>query len=344
MPAKKNMTIIVVPDTGKRTVSFRFSLLWLTPLAVLLVALILTVTLQSKVNNTMEAKLVELDSLRRTNRLQEAELESLRNRVTETDQRLTELQALETQLKEIVGQAIPSRGGSTVDPANVSGRGGPPDASQSGTNLPSLSAMLPPDVRAYLFAKRDTLPMNLREPAAHKPEAGAAEATLESLKLRLDRQVGAMDRLMVELTDSKQAVLDHMDFVAHRPSGLPVSGGVFTDRFGWRWSPFGWGRQWHDGLDIAHDYWTPAVATADGVVVLSGWKSGGYGYTVVIDHGYGFVTMYAHLSDTKPAVGTEVSRGDVIGWVGNTGNSTGPHLHYEVHVNGVPVDPIKYLQ
>ncbi|HYG59898.1 MAG TPA: M23 family metallopeptidase, partial [Symbiobacteriaceae bacterium] len=81
-----------------------------------------------------------------------------------------------------------------------------------------------------------------------------------------------------------------------------------------------------------------------GTVVHAGWMVGGYGYTVVIDHGYGFTTLYAHFDEVNSSVGDVVSRGDVIGWVGSTGNSTGPHVHYEVHVNGVPVDPMRYAQ
>lgn len=339
------MTVIVVPETGKRTVTFRFSLLWLTPLAVLILGLALAVYLQHESNQSMHAKLTELDTLRRTNRLQEAEIETLRNKVTETDQKLSELEVLENQLRDIVGQGLPSRGSSIqIDPVHMNGRGGPPDSERATANLPTLGSMLPPDVRAYLFTRRDTLPMHLRQPAVHQEDPAAALTTVDDLKARLDQQLGTMTRLSSELAEGKETVLAQLDYLAHRPSGLPVSGGLFTDRFGWRWSPFGWGRQWHDGLDIAHDTGEPVVATADGIVIHAGWKSGGYGYTVMIDHGYGFVTMYAHLDDYKPDVWQEVKRGQVIGWVGDTGNSTGPHLHYEVHVNGVPNDPVKYLQ
>ncbi|HWI63835.1 MAG TPA: M23 family metallopeptidase [Symbiobacteriaceae bacterium] len=345
MSSSRKLTVIVVPETGKRTLTFRFSLLWFVPVVAVVTVLALAVFWQTRTNHLLETRLVELDTLRRTNRLQEAEIETLRNKATQTDQKLTELEALEQQLREIVGQNMPSRSGtSSLEPVHTAGRGGPPAADQTLTNMPSLGSMLPPDVRAYLFTKRDTLPMDLREPQTRKDDRKLTQTTVAELDTQLEKQAGAMERLVADLTDSKRTLLEHIDFVAHVPSGLPVSGGTYTDRFGWRWSPFGWGRQWHDGLDIAHDYWTPAVATADGVVVFSGWKSGGYGYTVMVDHGYGYVTMYAHLSDTKPDVGDEVKRGTLIGWVGSTGNSTGPHLHYEVHANGVPVDPVKYLQ
>lgn len=344
MPGKSKMTVIVVPETGRRTFSFRFSLVWLIPLVAVVAGLTTTVYIQHRENQALEVGVTELDNLRRTNRRQEAEIESLRNKATETDQKLTELQALELQLREIIGQSEPSRGGSSPEPVHTYGRGGPPGTDgRLSENVPSLGAMLPPEVRAYLFTQRDTLAMDLREPGATRLSPAKAEVSPATLAETLDRQLAAMDRLAVEMKDAQQAVRDQMDYLAHHPSGLPVSGGLFTDRFGWRWSPFGWGRQWHDGLDIAHDYGTPIVSTADGVVIFAGWRSGGYGYTVMVDHGYGFVTMYAHMSETEATVGEEVSRGTVIGYVGNSGNSTGPHCHYEVHLNGVPVDPAKYL-
>lgn len=345
MSGRSRMTIIVVPETGKRTVSFRFSLYWILPVVLLLAGLSTAVYVQYRQSQAMQSELAELDVLRRTNRLQEAEIEGLQSKATKTDKKLSELQALEEQLRTIVDQPLPARGGGgALEPVHTAGRGGPADTRQALTNLPSLGAMLPPDIRTYLFAKRDTLPMYMRVPANYSGQPAEEIMTTAELDRKLEEQLATMDRLEVELTNGQQEVTEHLDYVAHLPSGMPVADGPLTDRFGWRWSPFGWGRQWHDGLDIAQDYGVPIVATADGVVIHSGWKSGGYGYTVMIDHGYGLVTMFAHMSDTKPDVWQEVKRGDVIGWVGSSGSSTGPHVHYEVHVNGVPVDPVKYLQ
>jgi murein DD-endopeptidase MepM/ murein hydrolase activator NlpD len=339
------MTIIVVPEAGRRTVTFKFSLYWLLPLVVALIGLPAAVHMQYRQNQAMQDQLSELDRLRRTNRLQESEIEGLQAKANQTDDKLTELQALETQIRDLVGQPLPSRGGGgSLQQLQTDGRGGPSEASLVLTNMPTLSAMLPPEVRTYLFAKRDTLPMQLETPAAYGVKPPRGTETTDQLSARMDEQLTAIERLSAELTESKDAVAEHIDYLAHLPSGWPVTGGAFTDRYGWRWSPFGWGRQWHDGLDIAQDYGVPVAATADGVVIHSGWKSGGYGYTVMVDHGYGMVTMYAHMSDTKPDLWQEVKRGEVVGWVGSTGNSTGPHLHYEVHVNGVPDDPAKYLQ
>jgi len=112
--------------------------------------------------------------------------------------------------------------------------------------------------------------------------------------------------------------------------------------FGYRTSPFTGRREFHQGLDIATRSGTSVVAPADGTVTFVGSK-GGLGKTVIVDHGYGMVTRYGHLKKSLVKRGTHIKRGDEIGLVGNTGRSTAPHLHYEVHLNGIPVNPSKYI-
>lgn len=98
----------------------------------------------------------------------------------------------------------------------------------------------------------------------------------------------------------------------------------------------------HEGLDIANDQGTPVYATADGAVELSG-RHGGYGFMIQINHGYGYKTLYAHLSKVLVRDGEQVRRGEVIGRSGNTGLSSGPHLHYEVKINGISQNPTDYF-
>jgi murein DD-endopeptidase MepM/ murein hydrolase activator NlpD len=125
------------------------------------------------------------------------------------------------------------------------------------------------------------------------------------------------------------------------PTIWPVRGWI-TSSFGHRVSPFTGTLQMHEGLDICARTGTPVKATADGIVIYSGWKSE-FGKTVTLDHGYGYRTRYAHLARILVNNGQRVSRGEVLGALGNSGRSTGPHLHYEVKLNGLPVDPRRHL-
>ncbi|EIW15557.1 MULTISPECIES: M23 family metallopeptidase [Pelosinus] len=132
-----------------------------------------------------------------------------------------------------------------------------------------------------------------------------------------------------------------MDQLATKPSIWPTSGEV-TSGFGWRNSPMGGGGELHPGIDIANSMGAPVVAAADGVVVQSG-AAGGYGNMVQIDHGNGISTIYGHNSRIIVSAGQSVRKGQVVSYVGSTGKSTGPHLHYEVRVNGNAVDPIGFM-
>lgn len=129
--------------------------------------------------------------------------------------------------------------------------------------------------------------------------------------------------------------------IAARPTIMPV-GGWPTSHFGYRIDPFTGKNALHRGLDIAARMGAPIVAPADGVVTFSG-SYGSYGNAVMLFHGYGVSTLYAHAKSLNVRVGEKIKRGDVIAYVGNSGRSTATHLHYEVIVHGVPVDPRKYV-
>ena len=126
------------------------------------------------------------------------------------------------------------------------------------------------------------------------------------------------------------------------PSIWPVRGQI-TGGFGERMDPLSGEGSFHSGLDISAPFGSNVEAAGDGIVFHAGPDSG-YGNSVLIDHGYGITTKYGHLSKVKVVVGQEVKRGQIIGAVGTTGRTTGPHLHYEVHVSETPVNPAKYLR
>ncbi|MDR1155902.1 MAG: M23 family metallopeptidase [Bacteroidales bacterium] len=146
------------------------------------------------------------------------------------------------------------------------------------------------------------------------------------------------DELIVKVKNKEQMAIC-------RPAIQPVSNKELkyaASGYGWRMHPI-WGvLKFHEGLDFAAPVGADIYATGDGKVIQTGY-SGGYGKMVLIDHGFGYQTLYAHMNSIGVLEGSEVKRGQVIGTVGNTGDSTGPHLHYEVHKNGQHVNPIDYF-
>ena len=146
--------------------------------------------------------------------------------------------------------------------------------------------------------------------------------------------------------DSKLSILEDRithqnDLLSSTPSISPVRG-ILTDGFGGRRDPFTGEPASHSGLDISSAHGHPVVAPADGIVVKSKWE-GGYGNVIYLSHGFGYSSRFGHLSKFAVRPGQKISRGDVIGYVGSTGRSTGPHLHYEVRVSGKPVNPLEYV-
>ncbi|MEG6584420.1 M23 family metallopeptidase [Dendrosporobacter sp. 1207_IL3150] len=180
-----------------------------------------------------------------------------------------------------------------------------------------------------------SVPMNSGQggPLA-KPAISEISEWVELLKSDVKAREQSIEQLRNEVI-AKNARM------AVTPSIWPTEGDI-TSRFGWRDSPIGWGRDWHPGIDIANSYGTPIIASADGEVVESGWN-GGYGKMVKIDHGNGIATVYAHNSRNIVSVGSFVKKGETIAYMGSTGYSTGPHLHYEVRVNGNAVNPASFL-
>jgi murein DD-endopeptidase MepM/ murein hydrolase activator NlpD len=126
------------------------------------------------------------------------------------------------------------------------------------------------------------------------------------------------------------------------PSRMPLEGAQLTSGFGMRSHPVLGGRRQHHGIDLAAPTGTPVYATADGIIGRADWYSS-YGLYISINHGASMETRYAHLSRLAVAAGDNVKKGDLIGYVGSTGRSTGPHLHYEVRVDGLAVNPIPYM-
>ncbi len=172
------------------------------------------------------------------------------------------------------------------------------------------------------------------EPAELSPEFSDIQRRIDSVRRQIDLQRESQEEIQGFLNDQRS-------LLAAKPTGWPVKGWT-TSAFGMRTDPFSGQRKMHEGYDIAARTGTPVVATADGIVSQAKTMPG-YGKIVIIDHGYGYRTYYAHNSKIHVNVGQRVNRGDKVASVGNTGRSTGSHVHYEIRLNGVPVNPKKYL-
>lgn len=183
--------------------------------------------------------------------------------------------------------------------------------------------------------------------SSSEPDTGQGELSIEntrdysSLVVRIDNAVAESELRQQGLLELWQRLSERESLVSSIPSTKPANGWI-TSKFGYRFSPFTGSKVMHAGLDIAAPTGTPISAPADGIVSFAGYDSG-YGKLVTIDHGYGLATRFGHTSQIYVKVGQRIKRGDPIAAVGNTGRSTGPHLHYEVRVNGAAVNPYKYI-
>lgn len=158
-----------------------------------------------------------------------------------------------------------------------------------------------------------------------------------------------MEALKQQIKKTVETVADIRDYLSQQrdlymatPKGWPITGRV-TSEYGRREHPKTGEEDFHAGIDISANPGNPVTATADGIVSFSGWN-GGSGNLVVVEHGFGYSTFYAHNKMTAVKVGQQVKKGGIISYVGSTGNSTGPHLHYEVWKNGSPVNPKSFIE
>ena len=168
------------------------------------------------------------------------------------------------------------------------------------------------------------------------------------LALRMiDNNLEHLEGETLRQEDNLRQLHDYFDeqggLLSATPSIRPTRSRLISSAFGARVDPYTEHPVMHKGVDFAADHGADVVATADGIVIFAGSRGNGYGKTVVIDHGYGVQTHYAHLSDFRVQIGDRVQRGNAIAAVGNTGRTTGAHLHYEVRFNAIPQDPEKFI-
>lgn len=203
-----------------------------------------------------------------------------------------------------------------------------------------MAALAETEARVRQLADLDAAPQEIPIAIGGLSEVGSVKTVDE-----IQRQI---NKLQVEIELRRQSqenvrdlLNDQVSLSRATPKGWPTKGWL-TSYFGMRKSPFTGKRVMHEGLDIAANIGTPIVATADGIVARVRY-SPSYGKMLIIDHGYGYRTIFGHTSKILVKAGQKIKRGDLIAKVGNTGQSTGSHLHYELRLNGVPIDPRKTL-
>jgi len=322
--ARTRFTIMIVPHSGEAVTRFRAPL-GLIQAGVVTLALF-WVALLIFVNGYFSAmaRMGELGDLRWVNSEQKAQIQYLTQETATLNQKLAYLAELDRQLREL---------------ADLEGTEPGPVWTAANQRLAALEG-LPGEASPDQEAMGGVAPPTAGEPP--RPEAGGealsdayqAVAQVQDMEAETAYRQQSLEGLRVALAE-RQA------YLAALPSVWPTNG-IITSSFGYRRSPFGWGSDLHEGLDIAAPYGTPVVATGDGRVTFAGWRAN-YGKTVSVDHGYGYTTLYGHNSKVLVGVGQRVKKGQVIAYVGSTGRSTGCHLHYEVRVQGKSVDPRRFL-
>jgi len=261
-----------------------------------------------------------------------------------------------------------ARNGATYDYIQVAR---PQDLVQGAKYLDKVNAKQHANVKR-ITALRDTIDEQRRALGDQKAKADAAAEEVQKAKDTLDglraaieparaqaaqeaaNEEASLAQIRTSRADAEKELQQVSDAIAAQlrgnngVSGVPggcefrPAPGPIVSGFGYRQNPIGGGSGFHSGVDIAAPFGTPIRACKAGKVVIASWQ-GGYGNAVVLDHGGGMGTLYGHQSSMAVSVGQTVSSGQVIGYVGSTGNSTGPHLHFEVRLGGTPVDPVPYL-
>jgi murein DD-endopeptidase MepM/ murein hydrolase activator NlpD len=285
---------------------------------------------QEKLIKLGEERLLELQ---RENAARRKDLDDLEQRVQE----LTN--SIKTQLAKDIEQRLPGGAPAPQPTPGSGGRQNPAMGSGGGTALPGSYEPLDPRqgstytsqfnrIMSDLNSVRGTISDNKLNISSLDIQVQSYRATLTQQKDFLDSEAGKRALAASDGTNP--------------PRTLPVPGAI-TSPFGMRWSPFVAGvRHMHYGVDIGCREGTPVAATKDGVVTFVGYDSG-YGNRIEVAHAGGWLTLYAHNNRILAKVGQVVKKGDIIALSGNTGASTGPHMHYELHQNGVAIDPIKLL-
>ncbi len=253
----------------------------------------------------MENRLVRLQELERINQIQAEKIISLAEKIKNFNQTMQRLQELEQRIRSLAGV-----GGGKINEQKL-GQGGP---------------------RRYL-APKEEVDIDVEGPVSFKL-IGKIEEKVETLKAEAEIREAGFGAV-------EKVILEKRDLFASTPNIFPVQGWI-SSGYGWRRNPFSKRREFHQAIDLVAPWGTPIKAAAQGRVVYARWRKA-YGLTVEIKDGHEYSTVYGHLSRILVKKGAWVEKGEIIGRVGSSGHSTGPHLHFEVWFRGKTIDPLKLM-
>jgi murein DD-endopeptidase MepM/ murein hydrolase activator NlpD len=305
---KKKFTLLIFDATGTPVRQATIPKLLLPVTALLFMGIAIALYLGISDYHRLRAEIKDAHSLRST-------LETQGERVVQQQGQIVafaqKIEAMKTRLAEL--QDFEQR---IRIIANL-------EANKEGTSLFGVGGSDPEDLDPATMMEQD-----------YQELARDMHAEINEINHASDSQRDSFSTIFSQLEGKR-------NLLAATPSIRPVKGWI-SSRFGYRESPFTGRREFHRGLDIATHAGTPIISPADGLVTFSG-KKGLMGNMVTIEHGFGMVTRYGHIQKLLKKKGEHIKRGEVIALVGNTGRSTGPHLHYEVRLNGVAVNPTNYF-
>ena len=301
----KTFTVMIVPKSNEETYNFELSHRLVYWSGIFLITFLISAVSMVYSLRQTRAQLDSYQMLVSENRQQQEHLLFLAKQTQELSGQLAAVRDLDTSIRVMMDFDVPAAEQASFLSTSLSLSGGSDPRGNSVVQSTSLAATM------------------LR-----------AQQTIEQIRESIPETEDSLKDLenKVQLQRAKEMAT---------PSIRPTNGSI-TSGFGYRRSPFGASREFHTGVDISAPRGTSVYATATGTVVMATY-SGGYGNVIFIDHGFGFSTVYAHLSRMNVKVGQQVTKGQVIGLVGSTGRSTAPHLHYEVRINGTAVNPYTYL-
>ena len=308
------LSIMIIPHTGEgiRQVKFK-KYLYYTAISLILAICVTTgILLYTLIylNNQLDIKIQDLSKLQAVNTQQVKEIQELKNKAVVVNEKLSVLTDLETQVRDLLGL-------------------------RSG-DVPTSKAISRSSIREHYELDMDSW-TNINE----SPDSSTNLYFEEEYDVNMELLAAEMDKEMENLNILIDEVTGQLKLLDAKPDNTPVHGRI-TSKYGYRKSPFTRKQQFHYGIDIANTKGASIKAAGTGIVTFSGWN-GGYGNTIIISHGYGYRSVYAHNKENLVKVGQKVTKGDVIAKLGSSGKSTGPHLHFEIHYQGKQIDPLTIL-